>query len=108
MQPTTTTTLAAPPANIALRNDTILGVCQALGEDFGFNPNWLRIAFAAAIYWNPALVIGAYLALGLVVAATRYLVPDRLLPVGQAAPVAPPATAAEPAEPARQGELAAA
>ena len=37
----------------------------------------LRIAFASAFYFNPALVIGTYLALGLVVAAARHAFPDR-------------------------------
>jgi phage shock protein C len=63
--------------NLALRNDTILGVCEAIGQDFGINPTWLRVAFCAPVFWNPAAVIGAYLALGLVVAATRYAFPDR-------------------------------
>ncbi len=63
--------------NIAFRNDTIFGVCEAIGQDFGFNPNWLRIAFCAPVFWNPAFVIGAYLALGIVVAATRFAFPDR-------------------------------
>jgi phage shock protein C len=63
--------------NLAFRNDTILGVCEAIGQDFGINPTWLRVAFCAPVFWNPAAVIGAYLALGLVVAATRYAFPDR-------------------------------
>ena len=28
---------------LPLRNDTILGVCEAIGQDFGFNPLWLRL-----------------------------------------------------------------
>ena len=67
--------------NLMLRNDTILGVCEALGQDFGINPNWLRVAFCAPIYWNPLAIIGAYLALGLVVAATRFAFPDRVVGV---------------------------
>lgn len=63
--------------NLFLRNDTILGVCEAIGQDFGFNPNWLRVAFCVPIYWNPAVVVGAYLVLGLVVAVTRFAIPDR-------------------------------
>jgi len=63
--------------NLLLRNDTILGVCEAIGQDFGFNPTWLRIAFCAPIFWNPAIVVGAYLALGVVVVVTRYAFPDR-------------------------------
>src|SRR5436190_718061 len=78
-------TAQAPTTNLLLRNDTILGVCEAIGEDFGFNPNWLRIAFCAPIYWNPGVVLGVYLALGLVVAATRYAFPDRRTDVPAAA-----------------------
>lgn len=68
---------AQATTNLVLRNDTILGVCEAIGQDFGFNPNWLRIAFCAPVYWNPAVVVGVYLALGVVVAATRLAFPDR-------------------------------
>jgi|SoimicmetaTmtLPC_FD_contig_41_4850385_length_568_multi_2_in_0_out_0_1 phage shock protein PspC (stress-responsive transcriptional regulator) len=70
-------TAQAKTTNLMFRNDTILGVCEAIGQDFGFNPNWLRIAFCAPIYWNPGVVLGAYLGLGLVVAATRFAFPDR-------------------------------
>ncbi len=38
---------------LPLRNDTILGVCEALGQDFGFNPTWLRLAFIAPIFFAP-------------------------------------------------------
>ena len=67
--------------NLVFRNDTILGVCEALGQDFGINPNWLRVAFCAPIYWNPMLVVGFYLGLGVVVAATRFAFPDRVVEV---------------------------
>jgi phage shock protein C len=63
--------------NLLLRNDTILGVCEAIGQDFGFNPTWLRIAFCAPVFWNPTAVAAVYLVLGLVVAATRLAFPDR-------------------------------
>ena len=79
-------TAQASTTNLVLRNDTILGVCEAIGQDFGFNPNWLRIAFCAPIYWNPALVIGTYLALGALVAVTRFAFPDRTLDVHTSAP----------------------
>ena len=74
-------TAQASTTNLILRNDTILGVCEAIGQDFGFNPNWLRIAFCAPVYWNPMLVLGVYLGLGLVVASTRYFFPDRSVEV---------------------------
>lgn len=70
-------TAEASTTNLMLRNDTILGVCEALGQDFGINPTWLRVAFCAPVFWNPAAVIGAYLVLGLVIAATRFAIPDR-------------------------------
>ena len=79
-------TAQASTTNLVLRNDTILGVCEAIGQDFGFNPNWLRIAFCAPIYWNPALVVGVYLGLGILVAATRFAFPDRTMDVHTSAP----------------------
>ena len=75
------------PTALPLRNDTLLGVCEGLGRDLGVHPNLLRIAFASAFYFNPALVIGTYLAFGLIVAASRYAFPDRI-PSAQA-PAAP-------------------
>ena len=102
--------MTAPAStNLLLRNDTILGVCEAIGQDFGFNPMWLRIAFCAPIYWNPAVVVGAYFALGLVVFATRIAFPDRHAQAvaAPAPPVEVEATAAAIVE-ERQPELIAA
>jgi len=70
-------TAAEPPAPLLLRDDTILGVCQGIGEDFGFSPTWLRVAFAAMLFVQPLWTIAAYLALGLLVAASRLLFPNR-------------------------------
>jgi phage shock protein PspC (stress-responsive transcriptional regulator) len=61
--------------NLLLRNDTMLGVCQGLGEDFGFNPIWLRIAFGATLLINPVAVVGTYLGLGVLVATSRLVFP---------------------------------
>jgi phage shock protein C len=71
-------TAPADTTNLILRNDTILGVCEALGQDLGINPTWLRVAFCLPVFWNPVAVIGAYFAIGLVIAATRYAYPDRI------------------------------
>lgn len=60
---------------VPLRSHTILGVCEAIGEDFGFNPIFLRVPFAAAVLYSIPLAIGAYLALGVVVLASRLLFP---------------------------------
>ena len=61
--------------NLILRNDTILGVCEAIGEDFGFNANWLRIPLAGGVLISPLASFGIYVALGLAVLASRLLFP---------------------------------
>jgi phage shock protein PspC (stress-responsive transcriptional regulator) len=79
--------------NLLLRDDTMLGVCQGLGEDFGFNPIWLRIAFGATLLINPIAVVGTYLGLGVLVATSRLLVPRRATAAAMAEPAAAPAPA---------------
>ncbi len=61
---------------LPLRNHNILGVCEAIGEDFGFNPVLLRVPFAASVLWSPVIAIGAYFALGVVVLLSRVLFPQ--------------------------------
>lgn len=63
--------------NMMMRNDTILGVCQSLGEDFGFNPNYLRIALILPMFWFPVEMLALYLGLGLVVLASRMIFPAK-------------------------------
>ncbi len=60
---------------LPLRNHTILGVCEAIGEDFGFNPVFLRVPFAATVLWSPVMAIAAYFAVGAVVLLSRVLFP---------------------------------
>jgi phage shock protein C len=62
---------------LPLRNDTILGVCEAIGRDFGFNPIWLRLAFIAPLFFAPAAAIGAYLGLGAIVGLINWFAPDK-------------------------------
>ena len=69
-----TTTQASRPSLI-MRNDTLLGVCQGLGEDLGISGNWFRIAFALALFFSPPAAIAAYLVAGVLVLATRLLIP---------------------------------
>jgi len=57
------------------RQHTIFGVCEGIGEDFGFNPIFLRVPLAAGVLWSPLMAIGTYLALGVVVLASRLLFP---------------------------------
>jgi phage shock protein PspC (stress-responsive transcriptional regulator) len=84
------------PSLIA-RDHTLLGVCEALGEDFGFNPLFLRVPFAALLLWNPVAVIGTYLAAGVVVFLTRWISPNPKSVA--AAEVAAPVAAANEVEP---------
>jgi phage shock protein C len=90
-------------SNVFTRPDTLFGVCQAIGDDFGFNPLLLRIAFAVPLIWSPYLTVAAYLALGALVLLTRLLVPSRR--AAKASPSAvepaharPEVTAREPRE----------
>lgn len=69
--------MTAKTTPLPLRNDTILGVCEAIGQDFGFNPNWLRVALAGVMFASPMGAIGLYFGLGAIVAVTRWLSPDK-------------------------------
>lgn len=64
--------------NLFLRNDTILGVCEAIGGDFGIHPNWLRVSFAVAIFFAPFAVIAGYVALAVPVAVARWMYPTKV------------------------------
>lgn len=59
------------------RPDTMLGICEGIGREFGFHPNILRIALAIPLVWNPLVAIGIYLALGIALTASRLLMPAR-------------------------------
>jgi phage shock protein PspC (stress-responsive transcriptional regulator) len=63
--------------NPLFRHDTLLGVCQALGEDLGINPLWLRVPLASAILFSPAGAVGTYLALGVLVLVARLVFPPK-------------------------------
>jgi len=93
------------PSLIA-RSDTLLGVCEGIGEDLGFNPTWLRAALACTVFFNLALAVGIYLGLGVIVAAIRWFHPAPRKPMPQQVSEAP----AEPvvAENDREPLLAAA
>ena len=73
--------------------DSLFGICQSVGEHMGFNPLYLRLVFATLFYFDPAMVIGSYLALGAGLAIARWLYPVPADPVAQAAtdPAAPTA-----------------
>ena len=76
--------------NVAMRNDTLLGVCESLGTDLGINPLFLRVPLAAGIIFAPLLMVGIYLALGALVFASRTVFPVRVKPVAAEEQVATP------------------
>jgi len=75
------------PSLIA-RPDTLLGVCEAIGTDLGFNPIYLRVALATVVFFNLALAVGIYLGAGVIVVLTRWAHPSprKLMVVKQTAP----------------------
>lgn len=84
--------------NLFRRRDTFFGICEAVGQDFGFNPLYLRLAFIAPLFFFPAQTFIAYFALGLIVLASRLLFPAK-----PAASAEPALKAIEPAGPNAAG-----
>jgi len=78
--------------NLLLRNDTVLGVCEAIGTDFGIHPNVLRLAFSGAFFFSPWAVALAYVALAVPVALSRWMYP--VTPKASSTPVAAEETGA--------------
>ena len=76
-------------ANLFTRSDTFFGVCEAIGQDFRFHPNLLRLPLGILVLWNPAAIAAIYAALGAGVALSRWLYPNP-------SPAAPAAAAPEP------------
>jgi len=54
--------------------DNLLGICHAIGEDFGFNPIFVRIPLAVGIIFSAKWTLIAYAAMGVMVLASRLLV----------------------------------
>lgn len=63
--------------NFFARSDTMFGVCEALGRDFGFNPNWLRVALGLGVIYNLEYAVMAYVGLGVLVALVHFIYPER-------------------------------
>lgn len=57
------------------RPDTLLGICQAVGDDLGFNPTWLRALLCCGIFFNLGATMAGYLVLGAIVLASRWIFP---------------------------------
>lgn len=64
--------------SIMARDDTVLGVCFAIGQDFGFNELYLRLLFAVVLFWSPVAAFAGYAILGAIVAFARWVAPDPL------------------------------
>ena len=58
------------------RPDTFFGVCQGIGEDLGFNPNYLRLALPLLLFLYPVATLAGYAAAGAIVFASRWLFPE--------------------------------
>jgi phage shock protein PspC (stress-responsive transcriptional regulator) len=63
------TQIEAPAAK-----DNLLGICHAIGEDFGFNPIFLRIPLAVGIIFSAKWTLIAYAAMGVTVLVSRLLI----------------------------------
>ena len=81
--------------NVFMRDDTFFGVCQAIGEDFGFNPNWLRLALGVSLLLSPTAVVATYFGAGVLVLASRLIVPVRSRKARLARAAAPTPVASE-------------
>lgn len=58
------------------RPDTVFGVCEGIGEDFGFNAQILRVMLAAMLFWSPMAAVATYAGLALAVLLARRLFPN--------------------------------
>ena len=66
---------------------SLFGICQAAGEDLGINPTLLRVGLIGILFFNPAVMVGAYVGLGVVVGGSRLLFPKPGSAVQPATPV---------------------
>ncbi len=85
--------------SLLTRDDTFFGVCQGLGEDFGFNPGYLRAAMALLLFWNPLGAAAAYAGAGVIVAVSRWVAPNPMV-----APDAATDAQDQPSEPKAETE----
>ncbi len=68
--------MQTPQPSVFTSDRTLFGVCEALGEDLGFNPIFLRLPLGICLMLNPVAVIAVYAGLGLLVAFTRFVAPN--------------------------------
>ena len=81
--------MQASRPSLFFRSDTFLGVCEALRQDFGFNVNYLRVALAVGLLFSPVATVAGYIAMGVLIALSRWIFPPRTADAPSAAePVA--------------------
>ena len=84
---------ASASTKLLNRPDTLLGVCEGIGREFGFHPNILRIALAVPIIFNPVAVLGTYFGLGVALWVSHKIAPNRRTAAVE--PIAEPSEAQE-------------
>lgn len=74
--------------SIFARHDTLLGICQALGEDLRVDPIWFRAALAVLVFFSLGAAVAVYLGIGVIVLGSRllYRAPRKPMPAVEAAP----------------------
>ena len=93
--------------NLFRRRDTMFGICEALGQDFGFNPTWLRLAFIAPLFFFPVQTIVGYFGLGAAVLVSRLVFPRKDAAPAQSLVATEAKVAERPAEVEQEFALAA-
>jgi phage shock protein PspC (stress-responsive transcriptional regulator) len=61
-----------PPTAPAAPRDNLLGICHALGETFGFNPIFLRIALLVGVMLNAETALAVYGVAGAAVLIAKF------------------------------------
>jgi len=69
--------------NLFTRHDTILGICEGLGQDLRINANLIRASLALGLFFNPLATVATYSGLGVLVLATRLLFPVAKRPAAE-------------------------
>ena len=73
------------------REDTLLGVCEGLGQELGVNPLFLRLAFALGLFWSLSNTVAVYLFMGVALMLFRWAFPLRRAASIDGAVAVPPA-----------------
>lgn len=63
--------MKSQPSSASVPHDNLFGVCHALGETFGFNPIYLRVALLIVVMLNAEAALIAYFAIGIAVTVAK-------------------------------------